>query len=58
MDYITGERIMDDKLTSIYIFLGHSWSAHGHKMKVMNERFSIWIEKHNRVVGSALKLDE
>ena len=39
-------------------FLGHNQSAHGHKLKVMNDRFSVWIEKHNRVVGSALKLEE
>lgn len=28
------------------------WSAHAHKLKVMNEVFSMWIEKHKRIIES------
>lgn len=37
------------------LFLGRNWSAHIHKLKVMDEAC---IEKHKRIVGSALHLNE
>ena len=36
------------------LFTGHHLaSALGRKLKVMNEMFFVWIEKHKLVVGSA-----
>ena len=37
------------------LFLGCNWSAHRHKLKVMDEAC---IVKHKRIVGSALHLNE
>lgn len=28
------------------LFMGHNWTAHEHKLKVMDEMFSVWIEKY------------
>lgn len=41
MEYIIGKRRVDNY-------------SHGRKLKVMIEMFYVWIQKHKRVVGSAL----
>lgn len=39
--------------------MGHNQYAHKHKLKVMDETFSAWIERHKRVVENhAFHLDE
>lgn len=37
------------------LLLGRNWSAHRHELKVMDEAC---IEKHKRIVGGALHLNE
>lgn len=32
------------------IYETYNWFAHGHKLEVMDEMFSAWIETHNNVV--------
>jgi hypothetical protein len=36
----------------------HNRFAHEYKLKVMNDMFFVWIEKHKRVVERVLYLNE
>lgn len=42
----------------MYLFMGHKRAAHGRKLKVVVEMFSVRVEMRKRVVGSGLHLDE
>lgn len=37
--------------------MGHNGYAHGHKLEVMIEMLSLYMEKRMRVVGRAIHLD-
>jgi hypothetical protein len=42
----------------MYLLMGHNRAAHGRKLKVMGELFSVRVEMRKRVIGSGLHLDE
>lgn len=43
-------RYNSNKMSIYESFIGHNQYAHKHQLKVMDETFFAWIERHKRVV--------
>jgi hypothetical protein len=46
-----------NKCWKSFSLMEHNPFSHEHKLKVMNEMFFVWIEKHKRVVERVLYLN-